>query len=367
MGLLDYYRQFTGMTDEEVGEELRRRADERRSRALSRIDALDLSRTTWHEFPHPDVVAAITFAARRSLNQAPDAGATDLRRELARRHGLEPDRIAVGAGAAGLLAATATTLLAPGDELVTAWPSYPLYPLMARRAQARAVPVPGMDPARLRAAVTPHTRLLVVCNPNDPTGEHLDARALGELAAELPERVSMLVDEALVDFVEGPGDTVALLDDHPRVLIFRTFSKAYGLAGLRCGYVLGAAGAGPLLQRLAPDLGLPTPVQVGALEALRTCARQVEQRRATVIVERRRLLDALPGLGVNAVAGQANFLWLRVPGLRAAELAGRLQRAGVTVHSGAAVGDDDHVRAAIQSPRASDRLLDALARARERA
>lgn len=362
MGLLDYYRQFTGMSDQEVSTELRRRADEQRSRELARIEPLDLARTTWHEFPHPDVAAAVTFAARRSLNRVPDPGASELRRDLARRHGLEPGRVAVGDGAAALLRAAAEQLLAPGDQLVTPWPSYPLYPMLARRTGAHPVPVALFDVDALTAALGERTRLLVLCNPNDPTGAHLDVAQLDGMLGELPERVSVLLDEALVDFVDEPGDTVGLLDDHPRLLIFRTFSKAYGLAGLRCGYVLGARGSEPLLERLGPDLGVATPIQTGALEALRACGEQVARRRATVVAERRRLLDALPALGVDAAPSQANFAWLRVPGLSAAQLVARLERHGVTVHSGAAVGDDDHVRAAIQSPAATDRLLDALGR-----
>ena len=145
-------------------------ADERRRKALERVEPLDLSGTTWHEFPHPDVVAAITYAARRGINRYADAHATPLRRELALRHGVEPDRIVVGNGAAELLVAAAHALLAPSDELVTPWPSYPLYPLMARRAGAHAVPVPGHEPEAILGAVTGDTRIVVLCNPNDPTG-----------------------------------------------------------------------------------------------------------------------------------------------------------------------------------------------------
>src|SRR2546429_181469 len=152
MGLLDYYKQFESMSDEEVSEELRARAEERRRRALARIDALDLSKTTWHEFPHPDVVAAVTFAVRRGINRAPNPEAHELRHELAMRLGIEPDRVVLGNGAAGLLRAAADALLGEGDELVTPWPSYPLYPRMAREPGARAGPVPGFDPAALPAA-----------------------------------------------------------------------------------------------------------------------------------------------------------------------------------------------------------------------
>jgi histidinol-phosphate aminotransferase len=362
MGLLDYYRQFEGLSDEEISLELRNRAEERRRRALARIDALDLSSTVWHEFPHPDVIAAVTYAVRRGINRQPDPHASELRHELAVRHALEPERVVAGNGAAQLLSAAASALLEPGDELVTPWPSYPLYPVMARRAGARAVPVAGFDRDALLEAVNEHTRVIVICNPNDPTGQHMPAQGLGELLAALPERVTVLLDEALVDFVddEPAGSSLALLDDHERLIIFRTFSKVYGLAGLRVGYALGAAGTEPLLERLAPPLGVGSPAQAGALEALSSAAAQVAARRATAIAERNRVLAALAGLPVDTTISQANFVWFRAPSLSGAELHGRLRRGGVIVASGAAVGADDHLRATVQSAPASDRLIDAL-------
>jgi histidinol-phosphate aminotransferase len=339
MGLLDYYRQFAGMSDEEISAQLRAQADEQRRRALARIDELDLSRTTWHELPHPDVVNAVTYAARGALNVQPDPTAEELRRELGRRNGVEHDRVVVGHGAGSLLASATRALLGPGDELLTPWPSYGLYPLMAQRAGARAVPVPGgHDVERLLAAVTPATRAIALCNPNDPTGEHLTSATLRELLDALPERVSLLLDEALADFVtaergedKNGSATTALLDEHPRLLIFRTFSKAYGLAGLRAGYALGGPGAEELLARMAPELGIGLPVQIGALEALRRCDGQLAQRRAAVAVERARLLDALHDLPVDAAPSEANVLWLRPTGLTGGELAMRLQRSGVLV------------------------------------
>lgn len=362
MGLLDYYRQFAGMSDEEVSERLREQADERRRRALARIETLDLSHTTWHELPHPEVVNAVTFAARGALNVAPDPTAEELRRELGRRNGIEPERVAIGHGAAQLLASAARALLRPADELLTPWPSYGLYPVMAQRAGARAVPVPGgFDVERLLAAVTPRTRAIALCNPNDPTGEHLTSGALRELLDALPEHVSLLLDEALTEFVTAERDTaLALLDDHPRLLVFRTFSKAYGLVGLRVGYALGGPGAEELLARIAPELGVGLPAQVGALVALRRCDGLLAQRRTAVASERERLLEALHELPLDAAPSEANVLWLRPTGLSGGELALRLQRSGVLVQSGASVGDEHHVRVTLQSPQATDRLLDAL-------
>lgn len=362
MGLLDYYRQFAGMSDEEITEQLRGQAEEQRRRALARIDVLDLSRTTWHELPHPDVVNAITFAARGALHLQADPTAEELRQALGQRNGVEPGRVAVGHGAAQLLASAAQALLGPGDELLTPWPSYGLYPVMAQRAGARAVPLAdGHDVERLLGAITPRTRVIALCNPNDPTGEHLPRAALRALLDGLPEHVSLLLDEALADFVTSEhGETLALLDDHPRLLIFRTFSKIYGLAGLRAGYALGGPGSEELLARISPELGVGLPVQVGALEALRRCDGQLAQRRAAVAAERTRLLEALHELPVDAAPSEANVLWLRPTGLTGSELAMRLQRSSVLVWSGASVGDAAHVRVTVQSREASDRLLDAL-------
>jgi histidinol-phosphate aminotransferase len=363
VGLLDYYRQFAGMSEEEVSAQLREQAEERRRLALARVETLDLSRTTWHELPHPEVVTVLTFAARGALNAAPDPTAEELRRELARRNGVEPERVAVGHGAAPLLTSAARELLGPGDELLTPWPSYGLYPLMAQRAGARAVPLTaGHDVAALLAAVTPRTRAIALCNPNDPTGAHLPAGALRELLDRLPEHVTLLLDEALADFVtaEPPSASAALLDDHPRLLVFRTFSKAYGLAGLRCGYVLGGPESESLLARLAPPLGVGLLSQMGALEALRVCEQQVARRRATVAAERARLLERLHDLPVDAAPSEANLVWLRATGLAGTELAARLRRSGILVMPGTEVGDEQHVRATVQSAAATGRLLDAL-------
>jgi histidinol-phosphate aminotransferase len=363
MGLLDYYRQFQGMSDEEISARLREQAEERRSRALARIESIDLSRTTWFEFPHPDVVNAITFAIRRGINRPADPHAAELRHVLGHRLAVEPERVVVGNGAAQLLASAAAALLVDHDhELITPWPSYPLYPFMARSAGGRAVPVSGFDPEALLRAVNRHTRALVICNPNDPTGAHLPAARLSDLLSRLPEHVTTLVDEALIDFVddEPGGSSLALLDDHERLLIFRTFSKAYGLAGLRVGYAVGAPGTEPVLERMEPPLGVSEPAQAGALEALEVCGAQVAARRAAVIAERTRIVDELASLPVDAAPSQANFLWLRAPDMNGMELASRLRRGGVIVAPGAAVGADHHVRAAVQSRAASDRLVEAL-------
>ncbi len=203
MSFLEYYKQFSGMTEEEVQADLHERSQERKRNALAVVEPLDLSSTAWPEYPHSNVVNAITFAARRGLHRYLDRHAAALRSELAHRHAVPEGRLVVGDGAAQLMGAAVQALMdEPEDELVTPWPSYPLFPLMARRARAHAVPVEGFGVEPLLAAVNPRTRIVTICNPNDPTGELLDIDALRALLEGLPERVVVLLDEALVDFVD---------------------------------------------------------------------------------------------------------------------------------------------------------------------
>src|ERR1700753_4078297 len=143
MGLLDYYRQFEGMSEEEVNRGLREEAAERRRKALTRGETLDLSQTTWPELPNPRIVNAITFVARRGLHRYPHVRGSDLRDELAASLGVDPGRLILGNGAAELLSSATRALIEPGQRLLTAWPSSPLYPIMARPAHGPAAPVTG--------------------------------------------------------------------------------------------------------------------------------------------------------------------------------------------------------------------------------
>ena len=371
MGLLDYYRQFEDVDQEEINRGLRERRARERALALERVPPIDLSGTEWPELPNSEIVNAAVYAARGGVNGYPDRHATALRAALAARHGVQPEQIVVGNGAAELLQAATLALMGPGDELVTAWPSYPLYPLMAARAGGRPVAVnlagSRVDPDALRDAVGERTRAVLICNPNDPTGTYLEASQVGELASALPEHVYLLVDEALVDFVdaEDRDATLRLLEAFPRLAVFRTFSKIYGLSGLRAGYAVGSAQAATLLEAIAPALGVNAMTQAGAIYALERSGPEIERRRRLVSEQRRRLLDALHDLSVDAPPSQANFVWLRAPSLTGAELTARLERTGITVAPGGPLGDEDHVRAAIMGPAATVRLLAGLKQALE--
>ena len=367
MGLFDHYRQFDELSGKEVSDTLRAQAAERHARELELVEPADLSRTTWPGLPHPHVVSAITFGARRGLHRYQDAKTGGLRTELALRHGLEPGQVVVGNGAAQLLSSAASALLEPGDELVTPWPSYALYPVMARRSHGAAVPVPGFSVDELLRAVNDRTRLVAICNPNDPTGEHMAPEELDALLSALPERVVVLLDEALVDYVDAaPADaSLTLLRRHSRLLVFRSFSKAWGLAGLRCGYAMGAPGSEALLEQLEPDLGVNDLAQAGALEALRCTESLVAKRARVVGAQRTRAVEALRDTAYEVQPSQANVLWLRLPGVDGAELAQRLERHAVLVQSGGGLGEPGHVRASVHLPEHVDRLLRALELAAE--
>jgi len=366
MGLLDYYRQFEDMDQEEVNRGLRERRAREKALALEQVPVLDLSSTEWPEFPNSEVVNASIAVARGRVNGYPDRHAAGIRRALAERHDVGAEQVVVGNGAAELLQAAALALLRPGDELVTAWPSYPLYPLMASRAGARPVAVDlsggRVDARALRDAVGERTRIVAICNPNDPTGTYMPSDELGELLSGLPDHVHVLLDEAYVDFADQePADAcLRLLDAFPHLVAFRTFSKAWGLSGLRAGYAVASPSAASVLEAIAPVLGVNTLTQAAVEQALRIGGPEIERRRAMVIEQRERLLDSLHDLHVDAPPSQANFAWLRAPSLSGAQLAGRLEQESVIVAPGGPLGDDEHVRVSIRDPRATDRLLSAL-------
>jgi histidinol-phosphate aminotransferase len=366
MGLLDYYRQFEDIDQEEWNRGLRERRAQEKATALQRVVNVDLAGTEWPDMPNSEVVNAAIARARGRVNGYPDRHAAGIRALLAERHGVAAEQIVVGNGAAELLQAAAFALMAPGDELVTPWPSYPLYPLMASRAGARPVAVDlaagRADAGALFDAVSERTRVLVLCNPNDPTGSYLRAEEVRRLARALPEHVHLVVDEAYIQFQDlEPEDSVLrLVDDHERVLVIRTFSKIYGISGLRCGYAVGSTGATRLLDAIAPALGVNALTQAAVEYALRFGEDEIARRRELVIEQRRRLERALHDLPVDAPESQANFLWLHAAGLTGSQLAAQLNNEGVQVAPGGALGADDHVRAAIRGAVATDRLLSAL-------
>ena len=271
--------------------------------------------------PECDVTNAAVFAARGAVNGYPDHSAKRVRALLAERHGVEPEQLVLGNGAGDLLQTAALTLLSPDDELVTPWPSYPLYPLMARRAGARPVPIAlddgQVDIDALLAAVNGRTRVIAICNPNDPTGTYMCSDLLAELLARLPEHVYLLLDEAIVHFQDREDEDACLrlVDTFPRLVVFRSFSNAYGLSGMRAGYAVGFAGSGASARRACACPRSERRDPGGGRMRAATRGRELARRREMVIAQRRRVDEALTQLPLEAPRSQAHFMWMRASGM----------------------------------------------------
>ena len=201
--------------------------------------------------PHPQVLEAVE-AQLRTLNRYPDPQKSALRRRISERTGVAEGRIAVGNGSCELLLAAGEAMLEPGAEVVYAWPSFSIYPHLAAMARARAVTVPLNDTGEhdleaMAREVNAATRLVIVCNPNNPSATALAPAAIDAFVAELPRHVAVILDEAYIEFclLQDPDESLALLDRHPNLVLLRTFSKVYGLCGLRVGYSLGSRGLPP--------------------------------------------------------------------------------------------------------------------------
>jgi histidinol-phosphate aminotransferase len=197
--------------------------------------------------PHPAVLDAIR-SHLGALNRYPDPEKGLLRRRLAERFETHPGRVAVGNGSCELLLAAAEALLEPGAEIVYAWPSFSMYPHLAAASGARALTVPldgdgGHDLEAMAREVTVATRLVLVCNPNNPTATALPIDEIDEFVGSLPRHVAVILDEAYVEFstMQDPDESLPLLARHPNLVLLRTFSKVYGLCGLRVGYGLCAS------------------------------------------------------------------------------------------------------------------------------
>lgn len=289
------------------------------------------------EGPTPAVVEA-AMAALSGGNRYPDLRGEALAEALAHRHGVGADMVAVAAGSIVLLDQIVRAWCDPGDEIVVPWRSYEAYPIIAGLAGARLVEVPldnehRADPATICSAVGPGCRVVILCNPNNPTGTALDADELDALIAALPAHVLVVLDEAYADYADDAGTVAASpaqrLARHGNLAILRTFSKAWGLAGLRAGYCLADPRIVNALHAVAPPFPLPAPVVAAALAALEA-PEAVEARAQNNASQRVRMAAGLRALGFPVAESRANFLWLAVRG-QAVALTAHFRDAGIAV------------------------------------
>ncbi len=351
--LRDYYRQFEELTPDEISRDLRERRDAERARELSEVPRLDLASASWHQPPDAEAINAATYALRRRVNAYPDD--TPLRDALARRHGVEPSHVAPGHGAGELLHAAFRAIVADG-EVAIAWPGWGPLPRLVHEAGGTPVPVPP----DLDALAATRANAVVLCTPNDPTGEVVGRDDLLALARELDEPAWLVVDAALAEF--GPDEGVdlaaALLDARERVLVVRSFSKAHAMAGLRAGYAL--ARDEELLDRLAPAGGVSAPAQAAMLWAVSEGGAVVARRRAAAARERARLAEAVEGTPFSFPDGHGPLAWLGSDEHDGPTISRHLAGRRIFVAPGQAWGDERHVRVTLRDAPATDRLTAAL-------
>jgi histidinol-phosphate aminotransferase len=260
-------------------------------------------------------VAETLAEAAGGVSRYPDLHPVSLVGALAAHHGVEPDRIAVGAGSSEVCGQLLHTVVGPGDEVVFGWRSFEAYPILTAVAGGTAVRVPlrehALDLDAMAAAITERTRLVFVCNPNNPTSTALGARALTEFADRVPRDVLIVVDEAYREYADPAlvPDGLALLGDRPNVAVLRTFSKAYGLAGLRVGYCVAPPGIAAHVRRTQVPFSVSALAQRAAVVALGEGA-EVARRASLTVAERDRVTGELRALGHEVPDSRANFVWL---------------------------------------------------------
>jgi len=300
------------------------------------------------------------------LGRYPDGNAFDLKAALSRRHGVPEECIVVGNGSNDLLEMVAGAFLAPGRAAVYSQHAFAVYPLATQARGARGIVVPakdyGHDLAAMLAAITPETRVVFIANPNNPTGTFVQGRELEDFLARAPRNVTVVVDEAYTDYLppELRYDSVAWLKRFPNFVLTRTFSKVYGLAGLRVGFGLMHPGVAELLNRVRQPFNVNSLALAGAVAALedrKFVAKSHKMNRLGLV----RLERALRTLGLETIPSCANFVTFRVS--RTRTVYEKLLRQGVIVRPLAGYDMPDHLRVTVGTPKENEKFLKALAKA----
>ncbi len=315
--------------------------------------------------PLPGVMESVTDAAR-SFNRYPDMACAGLTAELAKRFDVPEAHIATGTGSVGVAQQLLQATSGPGDEVIYAWRSFEAYPIITQISGATAVPVPLTDGEvhdldTMAEAITDRTRLIFVCNPNNPTGTVVRRAELERFLDRVPSDVLVVLDEAYREFIRDADvpDGTELYRDRPNVCVLRTFSKAYGLAGLRVGFAIGHEPVAAALRKTAVPFGVSQLAQDAAVASLRSEEALLERVEA-LVAERTRVHQELTEQGWTVPETQANFVWLRL-GERTLDFAAACERAGVVVRPFPGEG----VRATIGEREGNDLFLRAAAEFRK--
>jgi histidinol-phosphate aminotransferase len=332
--------------------------------------AAPLVRLASNESPYPPLPAVRTAIdhALSSLNRYPDPSNSILRERLADRYEVPVSRIAIGNGSCDILLAAGEALLEPGAEIVYAWPSFSVYAHLSAASGARAITVPldsgqRHDLQAMLSEITVATRLAIVCNPNNPTSTALAPEEIAAFLAEVPPHVCVIVDEAYCEFnlLGDPDTSIELLQRHPNLVLLRTFSKVYGLCGLRVGFALcGSEELPRAVDQVRQPFYCNALAQAAAVEAL---AHQdaVLERVTHTVAERISVGEGLRGLGLQAADSQANFCWIDLGEHDEAEIMRGLEDRGVLVRGGEALGSQTPaLRVTYGTPAENARFLAAL-------
>jgi histidinol-phosphate aminotransferase len=327
------------------------------ARELGLPEAIKLASNEVPYGPLPGVVEAVTEAAA-GAHRYPDMGVVALREALAGHYGVPADRIATGCGSVALCEHLVRATCLPGDEVVYAWRSFEAYPIIAATSGATSVRVPnradhGHDLDAMAAAITERTRLVLVCNPNNPTGTSISQPDLDRFLASVPDDVLVVLDEAYREFVTDPAvpDGLATYGDRPNVVVLRTLSKAWGLAGLRIGFLVGHPEVAAAVRKVITPFSTNAAAQAAALAALDQ-ADEVRRRCALVVAERERVTERIRKLVADVPDSQSNFIWLPL-GARSVAFGRACESRGVIVRP----FDGDGVRVTIGTPAENDAFL----------
>lgn len=314
--------------------------------------------------PLPAVQEAVTKVLG-NLNRYPDPTNALLRRALSDRTEVPAHRIAIGNGSCDILLAAGDALLEPGAELVYAWPSFSVYPHLEAASGARGIRVPLNDRDEhdldaMAAEITVATRLVIVCNPNNPTSTAIPLADIAAFLDRVPRNVCVILDEAYCEYntLEDPDSSIDLLKAHPNLVLLRTFSKVYGLCGLRVGYALcGDEGFVTAVNQVRQPFFCNQAAQAAAIEALKH-QDAVAERVERAVIARVEMESGLAELGITAADSQANFCWFALPdGYEEKAIVDGLAARGVLVRSGTALGRENHLRVTYGTPQQNDRFL----------
>jgi len=311
--------------------------------------------------PLPSVAKAITAAAGE-VNWYPDNRAEALTEAIARRHDVPPAHIALGCGSVGVVQQLLAAAAEPGTEVLYAWRSFEAYPILVPLTGATDVRVPLRDEAHdlgaMADAITPRTRVIFVCNPNNPTGTVVRSGELAEFLGRVPPDCLVVLDEAYADYVRDPGvpNGIDLHRDHPNVAVLRTFSQAHGLAGLRVGFLIGQEPVAAAARTTMLPFTVNALAQTAAIASLAAEA-ELHERVDLAVKERARVRDELLAEGWTVPPTEANFVWLRL-GDDTQDFAAACAADGISIRP----FGDEGARISVGTPEANDAFL-AVARA----